>query len=146
MVRGSNKQRSIDHENFIARLFGGIRQKGSGATPRENGDVRIVNSNSIFECKCTGEPGKPKRTTLIKQFEKVANEAHSEGRTPAIALRFFVPDSPLANKDGWVDLVVRQAGEDAEREDAWLAQQVAWDEAEEKGRNFNEWLNEIKIR
>jgi hypothetical protein len=58
---------------------------------------------------------------LHQQFEKNAVDAHLEGRSPVVALRYYWPDSPLANPKGWVDFAVRLLDEDAElREDQML--------------------------
>jgi flagellar basal body rod protein FlgC len=71
----------------------------------------------MFECKGkfgerTGE--KPVRSTLLSDFEKVADEAYANDRDPALALRFYKPDSPLANEKGYVDLTVRLMSDDAQ--------------------------------
>lgn len=52
---------------------------------------------------------------LIEEFEKIAKEAYAEGRAPALALRYYAPDSILADTDGWIDLMVRTIGDDRER-------------------------------
>ena len=49
-------------------------------------------------------------------MEKMADEAYAEGKDPALALRYFCPDSPLASYDGWVDLTVRLTEQDGKRE------------------------------
>lgn len=82
----------------------------------DKGDVRVASSRTIFECKLTGEPGKPKHTTLLGQMEKVADEAWAENKEPAMALRIFNPESPLSGVDGWVDFTVRLTRLDAENE------------------------------
>ena len=77
------------------------------------GDVR--SSDHLFECKMTGHPGGPeKRPKLLKDFEKIAEEAYAEGRDPVLCLRFWSPSSSLADRDGWVDLTVRRSSEDAD--------------------------------
>ena len=55
---------------------------------------------------------KPK---VLKEFEKIAEEAYAEGREPALALRYYEPTSILADVDGWVDLIVRTVGDDRMR-------------------------------
>lgn len=125
--RGSNKARSVDHENFIAGRYLGQRNAGSGALDTESGDV--ITDTTVFECKTTGEPKFCKheisyydcdecyrKPTLIARMEKVTDEAYEVGKTPALALRFFDPKSPLANMCGFVDLAVRLVDDDAERE------------------------------
>jgi hypothetical protein len=106
--RGTIKRYSVEHEEFIARKFFGSRQLSSGAIAGDEGDVRTP--THLIECKMTGNPAKPlsKRPTLLGQFEKIADEAHMDGRRPMMALRYFAPDSPLADREGWVDLIVRR--------------------------------------
>lgn len=117
----TNKEKSKLHEEWIARIYDGVRSRSSGASATDKGDVRVSSSKTIFECKVTGTPGEPsKYTTLIRHFEKVADEAWAENKSPAVALRYFCPDSPLAAHDGWIDFTVRLTHEDAERE-AWLS-------------------------
>ncbi len=62
----------------------------------------------------TGKPGKPvKKAKIVKDMEKIAEEAWSEGREPVLALRYFDPTSILADPEGWVDLSVRRTEDDA---------------------------------
>lgn len=120
-ARGSNKARSVEHEEFIARHYGGQRNAGSGALDTEHGDV--VTATTIFECKMTGEPKLCKhhlpwhsceacyrKPTMVARMEKVWDEAAEVGKDGALALRFYDPESPLANGYGFVDLVVRLVG------------------------------------
>jgi hypothetical protein len=110
--RGTVKRLSIDHEEFIARKYFGVRQKSSGAVAGDEGDVRTP--TLLIECKMTGSPGRPLKSkpTLLKQFEKVAEEAYMDARHPQMALRYYWPDSPLANREGWVDLTVKLVEDD----------------------------------
>lgn len=110
-LKGSNKARSVEHEDFIARRYGGRRNPGSGAMDSEVGDV--VSDDYAFECKTTGTPGSPARSSLITRMEKIAEEAYAVGKRPVLALRFFAPESPLADHKGFIDLVVRRVGDDA---------------------------------
>lgn len=57
----------------------------------------------------TGGPGETtkKLPVFIQQLEKVTEEAREEGRIPALALRYYAPDSILSNQMGWVDVIVR---------------------------------------
>jgi hypothetical protein len=103
-----------DHEEFIAKTYRGIRTKGSGSGVKEKGDVRIEAQDELVECKLAGEPGKPRRVTLVKQLEKVAQEAYEEGLDPVLALRYYDPTSTLAI-NGYVDIVVRLVRDDARR-------------------------------
>ncbi len=113
--RGTVKQVSVEHEDFIASVYNGTRSPSSGGASHDQGDVRTA--STLIECKAKGSPRFPPTTTptLLQQFEKVAREAWSEGREPAVALRFYDPSSPLANLDGWIDLIVRRVADDAAR-------------------------------
>jgi hypothetical protein len=109
--RGTSKRLSVDHEEAIARAYGGKRSPSSGGAAHDYGDVRCP--TVLIECKATMQEAKPK---VLKEFEKIAVEAYAEGREPALALRYYAPDSILADTDGWVDLIVRTVGDDKERE------------------------------
>lgn len=114
--RGSTKALSVEHEEFVAGLYSGKRSKSSGAADHDQGDVRGY--EDLIECKGRfGERASetPVRSTLVKQMEKIADEAWSEAKDPAIALRFYMPDSPLSDGKGYVDLIVRLAHDDASR-------------------------------
>jgi hypothetical protein len=115
--RGTTKAYSIEQENFVASRYGGTRSPSSGAADNDNGDVRVRADSTLLECKYTGSPSHPlkRKPTILSQFEKIHDEAAHEGRHPALALRFYSPDSPLADYKGWVDLVVRHLGDDVER-------------------------------
>lgn len=110
------KRLSKQHEDFVANVYGGIRSRSSGASDVDKGDVRSKTTTSIFECKMTGEPGRPKSSTLLKVMEKMADEAWAEEKEPVVCLRLFNPESPLASREGWVDLSVRLTSDDAVRE------------------------------
>lgn len=120
--RGSKKALSIAHENFVAKAYGGRRSPSSGAAEHDQGDVRAAADGTLLECKYKGSPAEPLKSkpSILTVMEKVADEAWSESKEPAIALRFFWPDSPLANRDGWVDLTVRLTNDDAVRSDLIL--------------------------
>lgn len=111
--RGSTKRYSVEHEEHIASLYGGSRSRSSGAADNDQGDVRAP--HLLIECKMTGRPGdKPKKLPkFVQDFEKITEEAWSEGREPVLALRYFAPNSLLADRQGWVDLAVRRAVADA---------------------------------
>lgn len=109
----NKRARAEQHESFIESLYQGNRSRSSGASVVDKGDVRT--EDCLYECKTTGEPGMPARyTSLIRHMEKVADEAWAEGREPVVCLRYFLPESPLAAHDGWVDFTVRLS-----RDDAW---------------------------
>jgi len=111
-TRGSKKWYSIQHEDFIAAKYQGKRSPSSGAAEADAGDVRT--ESLLFECKMTGHPGQePKRkATLVSLMEKIADEAWEEGKSPAMAMRWFDPSSKLADRDGWVDFIIRRLGDD----------------------------------
>lgn len=116
--KGTKKALSVEQEEFVAQKYGAVRSKSSGAADTDAGDVRSVYHDTLFECK--GKFGErcgetPVRSTLVKDFEKIWDEAHAEGREPAMALRFYMPESPLANSDGWVDFTVRLLEDDAHK-------------------------------
>lgn len=104
-----------EHEKFIAKLYGGERTKSSGSGVKQKGDVRIETDREVVECKYTDNQDGQRKPRLVTVMEKVSQEAYEEGKDPAIALRWYMPDSTLANSDGMVDLVVRLAKDDAER-------------------------------
>lgn len=102
----------------MARKYGGRRSASSGAAEHDQGDIRT--KDNLLECKGkfgarTG--GKPVRSVLVDQFAKIADEAYSEMRIPGIALRFYMPESSLANAYGYVDLMVRLLEDDLAAEE-----------------------------
>lgn len=113
-AKGGSKALSVDHELWVANYYGGLRSFSSGAAQHDQGDVRVVDDARLIECKFKGSPAKPlkKKPTLLSQMEKIADEAWSEGKDPMICLRYYSPDSSLANAHGWVDLVVRRVADD----------------------------------
>jgi hypothetical protein len=108
--RGSTKYLSVKHENHIAALYKGRRSRSSGAAEHDQGDVRTP--EYLIECKMTGNPGKVKRGKIVSDMEKITEEAWSEDKVPVLALRYFDPDSILADKEGWIDLVVKRVVDD----------------------------------
>lgn len=111
--RGTVKRESIDHEDWVAHTYYGVRIDNSGAIPGKEGDVRTP--TQLIECKCTGRPAQPlkKKPVLLRLFEKIADEAYMDSRYPMMALRYYWPDSPLANRDGYVDLIVKRVEDDS---------------------------------
>lgn len=112
--KGSSKWFSEQQENYIARLFGGVRSPSSGGADTDRGDVRL--QSTLIECKHTGSFLKPAKSISVKlsDLEKLADEAWSEGKDFALALRLYAPDSVLSDSSGMVDLVVRMATADVE--------------------------------
>lgn len=113
--RGSSKRISVDHEEHIAYLFGGKRSPSSGASSHDYADVKT--EHLAIECKTT--MSETKYNELLKQFEKVAEEAWEHGKDPMLAIRVRRPDSKLADRDGFVDLTIRRAEDDALREEQY---------------------------
>jgi hypothetical protein len=113
--RGSSKARSVAHEEWIAWKYDGVRSPSSGAWDTDQGDVR--SERLLIECKTTGTPEKPSTLPVfIQHLEKVVDEAWSESREGAVALRYYQPASKLADRDGWVDVIVHTVTADADRE------------------------------
>lgn len=114
----SERELSDQHERDVAKWYGGHPSRNSGAGTREKGDVLVKDDDTLFECKRKGRPGvAPKsQPRILSQMEDIAELAYDEGREPALALRFFAPNSPLANKQtGWVDFTVRLTHDDVQR-------------------------------
>lgn len=123
-VRGSIKARSVEQEDKIADSYGGRRSASSGGADNDQGDVRTP--EQLIECKMTGGPEQdyaraqkglePQRSKLVQDFEKVALEAWSEDREPVVCLRFWAPESKLADIHGWIDFTVRLTHHDVHRD------------------------------
>jgi hypothetical protein len=115
--RGTSKRYSVEHEDHIANVYGGKRSRSSGAAVTDAGDVR-TSDGQLIECKMTGNVLKPSQLpTFVQHLEKVALEAWAENKIPALALRYYQPESKLAARDGWVDLIVRPVTDDLEYRD-----------------------------
>lgn len=99
-------------EERVAKRYKGKRSPSSGAAVHDQGDVRSV--RDLIECKHSGTFDKPAKSISLKlvDFEKIADEAWSEGRNPAIALSIYAPDSPLADNDGFIDWIARLQTDD----------------------------------
>lgn len=113
-LKGTNKRRSVDQENRIADLYDGQRSRSSGAADTDSGDV--VTPSELIECKTTGGPSEKKisEPKFLKELAKVAEEATERGRTGVICLRYYLPDSYLSNREGWVEVTVRKSVDDAD--------------------------------
>jgi hypothetical protein len=113
--RGTKKRSADQHEQFIADQYNGVLTKNSGAGDGEKGDVKAP--GQLIECKYTGAPGeKPiSKPKVVKEFETIADHAWAAGVEPVLALRYFLPDSPLADRSGHVDLSVRLVEHDVLR-------------------------------
>lgn len=112
---GSSKKRSLDQEDFVARLYGGKRSPSSGAAVHDAGDIRT--ERCLIEAKTTGGPHVSRPAPMIiKHLEKIAHEAWEEGRDPVLVMRYYLPSSSLSTTDGFVDVAIRPMRDDAERE------------------------------
>lgn len=113
---GTSKARSIDHEEHVARRYGGRRSPSSGASFRDIADVDTI--ELAIECKETGGPGEDpiSKPRFIGLLEKLADQAYPNGKDPVLALRFYLPDSALADLQGWVDVAIRPLDVDVEHE------------------------------
>jgi hypothetical protein len=110
--RGTVKRKSVEQEDWIAAQYNGRRSASSGAAVSDQGDVRT--DDSLIECKCMGNPEEPiKRPGFAKDFEKITEEAWSEGRVPMLAIRWYDPDSILADRTGWCDVIVKRVVDDS---------------------------------
>jgi hypothetical protein len=112
-VSGSKKALSKEHEDYVAGRYGGRRSPSSGAAWTDLGDVK--HEGYLIECK--GQFGERAgensvRSTLLQQFEKIFDEASQGDRIPAVALRFYKPESALADNNGYVDLIVKTMDDD----------------------------------
>lgn len=113
------KGRSLKQEWFIGATYGGQVTPGSGNSVRSPGDVRTA--RMLIECKQTGQMDKPVKSFSLKlgELEKAFDEATSEGRDMAMAIRIYNPESMLSDRDGMIDLIVRRVADDHHREEVY---------------------------
>ena len=113
------KGRSLRQEYHVAASYGGEVSPGSGNNERSPGDVRT--SRMLVECKQTGQMDKPAKSFSLKvsELEKAWEEAVSEGRDMAMAVRIYNPDSMLSDRHGMIDLIVRRVADDVYREEVF---------------------------
>lgn len=102
---GSQKQLSIQQEDFLAFVLNGVRVPDSGATDKRKGDVDCERAELLIEAKYTGDLTNPAKSISVKlgDLEKITDEAYAAGGTPAYAFRITNPDSPIADQAGHVD-------------------------------------------
>jgi hypothetical protein len=126
-ARGTAKWYSVQQEEYIARMFDGKRSASSGASEHDAGDVWC--EHLLIECKVRmpGVMTKP-LPKFVQDLEKVAKEAFESGKDPMLTLRYYYPDSILANSDGWVDVSVRRVCDDADRENTYANAKAQSDE------------------
>lgn len=109
--RGTVKRKSVEQENFIASMYDGQRSASSGAAVTDQGDVRT--DHQLIECKVMGAPEEEiKRPGFARDMEKITEEAWTEGRHPALAIRWYDPNSVLADRYGWCDVIIRRVADD----------------------------------
>lgn len=88
------KQMSLEHEDFIAVVFDGERERASGASITKPGDVFVTKKRSdylvplLFECKVS-EGGSV--SISHAKIKKIREEAALRGARPMIALRLRDP-------------------------------------------------------
>jgi len=101
-------------EERVAKAYRGKRSPSSGGAATDRGDVRA--QYDLFECKHVGTYDKPAKSVSIKlsDFEKLYDEATSEGKDAAMALSIYAPGSVLADADGFVDITARLQRDDRE--------------------------------
>jgi hypothetical protein len=118
-ARGTAKRYSIEQEDYVARIYDGRRSRTSGAAEHDAGDVLC--EALLIECKVRmpAQVTKP-LPKFIQQLEKIAEEAFESGKDPMLALRYYAPNSILADRDGWVDVSVRRMCDDADREATYI--------------------------
>lgn len=110
--RGTVKRKSVEQEDFIAAQYHGRRSASSGAAVTDPGDVRT--ETSLIECKVMGNPEESiKRPGFARDMEKITEEAWSENRIPRLAIRWYDPESILADRNGWCDVVVKRVVDDS---------------------------------
>lgn len=110
--RGTVKRKSVEQEDFIAAHYEGRRSRSSGAADTDAGDVRTC--MHLIECKVMGNPEESaKRPGFARDMEKITEEAWSEGRMPALAIRWYDPDSILSDRTGWCDVIVKRVADDS---------------------------------
>lgn len=103
----TNKDLSRVQEDHIAQFYGGTRSPSSGASPDDQGDVRFTIRGFDYtgECKVTRADSIGLKLSV---WDKISEEANSQGRRPTVFLRFDRPGNrPL-------DLVIRDINDDME--------------------------------
>lgn len=116
--KGTKKRASEDQEKWIEYVYDGHRSVSSGASAKDRGDVRT--GLSMIECKTT-EREMPK--WILDPLEKIVQEAYAENLVPALAMRFYNPDSILSDGRGNIDIVIRRVGDDSALENDAEARQ-----------------------
>lgn len=111
-LKKTNKELSVEQEDYIAKIYNGRRSPSSGAQAGDRGDIRFNVSleessfKYIAECKATRNQSiSVKKETWLK----IKEEAEDSGKTPTMFLRFY--DETTGEK---IDLVVRDVRDDLE--------------------------------
>ena len=114
--RGTVKRRSVEQEDYVASVYPeGRRSPSSGA----HDEIDVFTSESGIECKFEGGPGEKEVYSYrikLEDLETISDRAMKVGRDGALAVRLYAPESPLSDRDGNVDFVVRPLVQDAGRE------------------------------
>lgn len=95
VVGESDPDTVFDHETEAAKLIGGERHRGSGASVWKKSDAS--SEQYQMECKQTGNDS---ISIKWEWLEKITLEAAGQGKTPVMHLR-FLRESPTTSKD-WV--------------------------------------------
>lgn len=121
----SVKRLSQLQERWIANHYAGTVSPSSGGAVTDEGDV--ANHYTLFECKYSGKPGNdnPGVRLSANLLNKIHDEAREVGKMPAVAIRLYDPDSPMADLDGFVDWIARPVGDDQMMYDHWVSYQDA---------------------
>lgn len=91
----SDKDTVFAHEQETARMIGGKRHRGSGASPWMKSDASSAEYQ--FECKQTGDAS---MSLKLEWLQKISMEAAGMGKTPGLHVR-FLRDMPGVSQD-WV--------------------------------------------
>lgn len=108
------KELAKEHEHYIAKRYHGVRSLSSGASDHAKGDVKSRWDGTVFECK-TQMRQQHSKSKLVSQMEKCADEAWEQALDPAVSLRFWDPQSPLADFSGWIYITARLTEDDIDR-------------------------------
>lgn len=110
-LKGSKALSELQEEQ-IANAYHGERSLSSGGADTDEGDVRT--DTHLYECKLTGTPAKGAKSISVKvaDIEKIRDEAYSVGLEWAMPLRIYCPESPAANRAGYIDLMLRPLADD----------------------------------
>lgn len=104
----TDKELSVEQEEWITQLYRGRRSPSSGANPGDRGDVRysLNEYDFVSECKAT----RNKSISLKKDvWDKIKEEAEEADKRPSLFIRFYDEETGKTT-----DLVVRSVYDDLE--------------------------------